>query len=126
MNLHRSLVDDAREVGRYGRRHLARKRAFLGGRARLRQPDGRLVAVLDDLLRQPVEPLRRATDVAPARPRRDDLPEGLDFDTAVDVLYAVGSPETYRLLVVDRGWSASRFARWYGETLERLLLRAVG
>jgi hypothetical protein len=54
------------------------------------------------------------------------LPEGLDFDTAVDVLYAVGSPETYRLLAVDRGWSASRFERWYGETLERLLLRAVG
>ena len=53
------------------------------------------------------------------------LAEGLDFDTAVDVLYAVGSPETYRLLVVDRGWSSSRFERWYGETLERLLLRAV-
>jgi AcrR family transcriptional regulator len=54
------------------------------------------------------------------------LPDGFDFDTAVDVLYAVGSPETYRLLVVDRGWSALRFERWYGETLERLLLNVAG
>ena len=50
------------------------------------------------------------------------LAKGLDLDTAADILYAVGSPETFRLLVVDRGWSASRFARWYGDTLERLLL----
>jgi hypothetical protein len=41
--------------------------------------------------------------------------------TAADVLYAIGSPETYRLLVVDRGWSGSRFERWYGETLAMLL-----
>ncbi len=33
-----------------------------------------------------------------------------------------GSPETYRLFIVDRGWSGSHFERWYGETLERLLL----
>jgi len=50
------------------------------------------------------------------------LREGLDLDTAAAVLYAIGSPETYRLLVVDRGWGGDRFERWYGETLERLLL----
>jgi AcrR family transcriptional regulator len=50
------------------------------------------------------------------------LREGLDLGTAADVLYAIGSPETYRLLVVDRGWSGSRFERWYGETLALLLL----
>ena len=54
------------------------------------------------------------------------LREGMDLETAADILYAVGSPETYRLLVVDRGWSSSRFERWYGETLERLLLAPVG
>jgi hypothetical protein len=43
------------------------------------------------------------------------------WGTAADVLYAIGSPETYRLLVVDRGWSGARFERWYGETLTRLL-----
>jgi len=54
------------------------------------------------------------------------LRKGMDLETAADILYAVGSPETYRLLVVDRGWSGARFERWYGETLERLLLGSVG
>ncbi len=48
--------------------------------------------------------------------------DGLDLDAAADIVCAIGSPETYRLLVVDRGWSPSRFERWYGETLDRLLL----
>lgn len=50
------------------------------------------------------------------------LRQGLDVETAADVLYAIGSPETYRLLVIDRGWSGPRFERWYADTLERLLL----
>jgi hypothetical protein len=37
--------------------------------------------------------------------------------SAADILYAIGSPEMYRLLVVDRGWSGDRFERWYAETL---------
>ncbi len=50
------------------------------------------------------------------------LREGLTAKVAADVLFAVGSPETYRLLVVDRGWSADRFERWYADALARLLL----
>jgi AcrR family transcriptional regulator len=50
------------------------------------------------------------------------LGNGLDLDTAADIVYAVGSPETFQLLVSDRGWSASRFEHWYREALERLLL----
>ena len=50
------------------------------------------------------------------------LREGLTLEAATDVLYAIGSPETYRLLVVDRGWSGPRFERWYADTLERLIL----
>jgi len=51
----------------------------------------------------------------------DKLRDGLDLASAADILYAVGSPETYRLLVVDRGWSRARFERWYGDALDRLL-----
>lgn len=50
------------------------------------------------------------------------LRKGLTVSTAADIVFAVGSPETYRLLVVDRGWSAQRFERWYADTLIRLLL----
>jgi AcrR family transcriptional regulator len=50
------------------------------------------------------------------------LREGLTARAAADILFAIGSPETYRLLVVDRGWSADRFEHWYADTLARLLL----
>jgi hypothetical protein len=46
---------------------------------------------------------------------------GLSERDAVDALYAIGSPETYRLLTVDRGWSPARFERWYADTMARLL-----
>ncbi|MEW6225744.1 MAG: helix-turn-helix domain-containing protein [Chloroflexota bacterium] len=51
---------------------------------------------------------------------------GLSLDDAADILFAVGSPEVYRLLVVDRGWSPERFEAWYADTMRRLLLRAPG
>lgn len=52
----------------------------------------------------------------------EDLREGLDLQTAAEILFAIGSPEVYRLLVVDRGWSGSRFEQWYGDTVAHLLL----
>jgi AcrR family transcriptional regulator len=61
------------------------------------------------------ELLRVLTDGNPLR-------AGLTARTAADVVFAIGSPETYRLLVVDRGWSADRFERWYHDALARLLL----
>jgi AcrR family transcriptional regulator len=53
---------------------------------------------------------------------RDSLRQGLTAQTAADILFAIGSPEMYRLLVGDRGWSPERFERWYAESLTRLLL----
>ncbi len=49
------------------------------------------------------------------------LRAGMDLDVAADILYAIGSPETYLLLVGDRRWSAARFESWYGDTLEDLI-----
>ena len=49
------------------------------------------------------------------------LRDGLTARAAVDEVFAIGSPETYRLLVIDRDWSPDRFERWYADTLERLL-----
>ena len=40
-----------------------------------------------------------------------------------DILFALGSPETWHALVIDRGWTQAAFADWYAETLERQLLR---
>ncbi len=49
------------------------------------------------------------------------LRPGMDPVAAADIVYAVGSPDTYRLLVVDRGWTGDRFERWYGQTIDNLL-----
>ena len=50
---------------------------------------------------------------------------GQALDDRAAVLFAIGSPETYQALVVDRGWSSDRFARWYADALECLLLPDV-
>lgn len=55
----------------------------------------------------------------------EDLRGGLDLETAAEILFAIGSPEIYRLLVVDRDWSGPRFEHWYADTLVRLLLGPI-
>jgi AcrR family transcriptional regulator len=50
------------------------------------------------------------------------LRKGLTTGEAADILFAIGSPQTYRLLTVERGWSPERFERWYAATLTQLLL----
>jgi hypothetical protein len=43
---------------------------------------------------------------------RSSLQEGLAANAVADIPFAIGSPETDRLLVVDRRWSADRFEHW--------------
>ena len=40
---------------------------------------------------------------------------------AVDAMYAIGSPETYQLLVRDRGWAPARFEKWYAKSIAGLI-----
>ena len=47
---------------------------------------------------------------------------GVSMRAAVDTVFAIGSPETYRLLVDERGWTPAGFERWYADSLIRLLL----
>lgn len=51
----------------------------------------------------------------------DGLRPGLTLDGAADILFAVGSPEVYRLLTVVRGWSGDRFEAWYTDVIASLL-----
>jgi AcrR family transcriptional regulator len=41
---------------------------------------------------------------------------------AADIIHALLSPEVYRLLVVDRGWSAARYEHWLTSLLVAQLL----
>jgi len=44
---------------------------------------------------------------------------------AADIIHALASPEVYRLLVIDRGWTPQRYQEWLAATLAGQLLPAV-
>jgi hypothetical protein len=50
------------------------------------------------------------------------LKPGLTTEMATDILWFLGSPESYRLLVRERGWTPQRYEDWLGETATTQLL----
>jgi AcrR family transcriptional regulator len=54
--------------------------------------------------------------------RRRTLRPGLTAGDAADIVHALMSPEVYRLVVVDRGWSPERYQRWATDLLIDQLL----
>ena len=65
---------------------------------------------------------RGQRQIVRALSRRKILQSGLSARDAEDRVHALMSPEVYRLLVVDRGWSADRYRTWLGATLAQQLL----
>jgi hypothetical protein len=53
---------------------------------------------------------------------RRHLRPGLDADGAAAVIWAIGSPQTYRFLVVEQGWEVARYRRWVEASLTAALL----
>ncbi|MGV9306019.1 TetR/AcrR family transcriptional regulator [Nonomuraea sp. NPDC003727] len=53
--------------------------------------------------------------------RKTPLPQGLTADEAADVAMALLSPETYNLLVRERGWEHARWQEWAVTALTGLL-----
>jgi len=51
------------------------------------------------------------------------LNPALSTETATEILWALSSPEMYRLLVRERGWTPQRFERWLADTAVSQLLR---
>jgi AcrR family transcriptional regulator len=64
---------------------------------------------------------RMAEVIAPIA-RAGQLKAGVSVRNAVDIFWALGSPEMYRLLVMERGWSAARYEKWYASSAKALLL----
>lgn len=54
--------------------------------------------------------------------RRKALRPGLTQEEAADIGYAVMSPEVYRILTIERGWSEDGYQAWLAHTLRTLLL----
>jgi AcrR family transcriptional regulator len=53
------------------------------------------------------------------------LRANLSIPAAADIIWSLGSPEYYVLLVEQRGWPIAEFERWLGESWARLLLTPV-
>lgn len=51
------------------------------------------------------------------------LREGLTAEDAAATYSALSNPNTYALLVHERGWSADKFEQWLAESITALLLR---
>ncbi len=52
------------------------------------------------------------------------LRDGLTADDAAATYSALSNPNSYALLVSERGWTADKFEQWLGESLTLLLLGA--
>jgi AcrR family transcriptional regulator len=65
---------------------------------------------------------RGQRSIARALSRAGALRPELRERDAADLIHAFLSPELYRLLVLDRGWTPDRYARWLEATLRAQLL----
>jgi AcrR family transcriptional regulator len=81
--------------------------------------DPEAASLLADVTSQRQEGQRR---IASSLARGKSLRAGLREREAADVIHALASPEVYRLLVVERGWSADRYEDWLGRLLIDQLL----
>jgi AcrR family transcriptional regulator len=75
--------------------------------------------LLDELTRQRQQGQR---GLARALAQAGSLRSGLKERDAADLIHALGSPELYGLLVVDRGWKPERYQRWLTATIVDQLL----
>ena len=55
--------------------------------------------------------------------RSRNLRRGLDPQHARDILWSLTSRDLYRMLVLDRGWTAQQYEDWLGDTLVEALVR---
>lgn len=84
--------------------------------------DEAAAALLAEITRQRQEGQRR---VARSLARSRFLRPGLKERDAADLIHTLASPEVYSLLVVDRGWSGTRYERWLAAILADQLLVPV-
>lgn len=79
-------------------------------------------------LRQEIDDLRLTRMTANARRlhRRGLLRPGLSVDEAAEICWLYSSAEVYGRLVLDRGWSLDRYARFVGDALAAALLPGHG
>ena len=61
--------------------------------------------------------------VAESLAQKQALAAGVSIERGADLLWALGSAELYRMLVVERGWSPKAYEQWLANTWINALLR---
>jgi len=56
-------------------------------------------------------------EVAESLARNGALAPGVTVEQATDLIWTLASADVYRMLVVDRGWSAEQYEEWLASTL---------
>jgi len=84
-------------------------------------------ALVDDDAAEMLEATRRQRHTGQGRivrtlARRKMLRTGLTQPRATDIIYTVMSPEVFRILTVERGWSEDEYEAWLARTLRTQLL----
>ena len=74
--------------------------------------------LLEEIQRQRAEGQSR---IARSLARAHALKPGLRARDAADIIHALMSPDVYRLLVGDRGWTPERYRQWLATTLRQQL-----
>lgn len=78
---------------------------------------------IDELLQNLLnERLKNMTRFVQSVVANGPLRDGLDVNEAGESVWAMTSPELFRLLTTDRGWTKEKYAQWLADTLTRLLL----
>jgi AcrR family transcriptional regulator len=54
------------------------------------------------------------------------LARGLDITRATDILWTLNHPDTWQLLVSERGWTPEQWEQWFGDTAASQLLKRPG
>jgi AcrR family transcriptional regulator len=90
----------------------------------------RVAAALDSEaaeLQDSIEEQRRVGQARVARALADNgfLAPGLKEAEARDIVYALMSIDTYRILRFEQRWSGARYERWLANALDRLLVAPV-
>jgi AcrR family transcriptional regulator len=66
--------------------------------------------------------LTRLGELVSTVAKQGALKPGLTPETATEIQWALSSPEIYRLLVYERGWTPQRYEDWLAESTTALLL----
>ena len=67
--------------------------------------------------------LSRLGEILNVLAQKKALKTEISIERAIDTLWLLGSPEVYRLLVGERGWTPQQYEDWLADTAIALLLR---